>query len=608
MLSPLEAFTVPPDAETLLDHRSGILLQGADAVHLLDPANPAMAARLPLDPGEVLVDGLHQGILALQKGGTLLLLDYAENRRREWARLELPGSGTVVAVSPSGTAFAFAEAGIVTVHPLSATAALKSVRIDGTFSPGARFRLGEHFLAAADGGALTVWDTATAKVVHTVPIPTQGVGPLALSEEAGIAAAGGWFDEVFVADFKAGRTETVILPGRTFSLRFIPDAPSLLIAKSDAVHLWRPGAGTVAAFRAGGARFADARWTAQGVLALDTAGRRVHRLAYPGFPIRTAIPTGGNELWALAAPDDGAILFAGGSDGKLYAIDADRGSATPHELHTQGITALLCREDILASASDDKTIALWKLPSLQVFWRSQAHEYLINALFFSPSSRTLWSSSSDGKLKSWRWPQLAELEEITTGAGNHAALWVSDDESLILAGTWKRMLVVLEKSGGPWKAAQVFRLPCQSAYSMAPLPGVDAVLMIGTEPATMFLYDLRGRRLHRLPDLGLQTCWTLPIAPDTGIAAGSGGLLRCTVRRQGQAVRVSVALAVNPRVGTIGTACLLQGGRLALGTAAGEVLLTELAAIPFRDLATVALDDPMEPAMGETVLPFAPFP
>jgi WD40 repeat protein len=575
-----------------------------DAVHLLDPANPAMDLRLPLEPGEALVDGLPQGRVAVRKGGTLFLADYSESRRRNLAQFDLGDRGTVAAVSPSGERFLLLDArGLLPLSPLGPK--MQSIeRIAGAFSPNARFRMGERFAAAADEGVLSVWDLRTSTLIYKTSIPAKGVGTLALLEEAGLAAVGGWFDEVVVADFKAGRTETVVLPGQTFSLRFIADAPSLLIPKGDTVHLWRPGAGIVAAFNAGGARFADARLTGAGLLALDAAGHHLHRLAYPGFPIDRAIPTGGSELWALSATDDGTVLFAGGSDGKLYAIDPGIGTVTPHELHTQGITALLCREDILASASDDKTIALRKLPSLEVFWRSQAHEYLINALHFSPSTRTLWSSSSDGKLKSWRWPQLAEVGEIVTGAGNHAALWVNADETLILAGTWKRMLVVLEKAGGAWKAAQVFRLPCQSVYSMAFLPGGDAVIMTGTEPGAVFIYDLKARSFHRLPDLGLQACWATSISPTEAVVAGTGGLLRYSIERKGAQAGVSAALAVNPRVGTIGTACLLKGGVLAMGTATGEVLFTDLASIPFKDLARAPLDEPIPPALTGAALPF----
>lgn len=597
---------VPSDADGILDYAGGILLKGSDAFYLLDPANPAMPARLALEPGETFLDGLPHGGLAILDKYTLFLADYTQKPRRVRLLLEYWKLGTPVAVSPTGRRFLLkTDRGFEVTERPAASRSRSVVHLEDQFSATARFQLGETVLVVADSGMLSVWDTRTAKALYETPIPVQGIGDLALLEEAGLAAVGGWFDEVFVADFKAGRTETVILPGQTFSLRFIADAPSLLIAKNDAVHLWRRGAGIVAAFKSDGARFSNARLTSAGLLALDAAGHRLHRLAYPGFLISKAIPTGVSELWALAAKEDGAMLYAGGSDGKLYAVDPATGAVTPHELHTQGITALLCREDILASASDDKTIALRKLPTMEVFWRSQAHDYLINALHFSPATRTLWSSSSDGKLKSWRWPQLAEVEEIVTGAGNHAALWVNDDETLILAGTWKRMLVVLEKAGGAWKAAQVFRLPCQSVYSMAFLPGSDTVIMTGAEPGAAFVYDLKARSLHRLPDLGLQACWATGVSQTAAIVAGAGGLLQYTVGREGATACAAVALAVNPRVGTIGVASLLKAGALAMGTAAGEVLLADLATIPFKNLATLPLDSPIQPALTDAVLPFA---
>ncbi len=600
-LAALDAFPVPPGAEALLDAPQGILLRGADGLHYLDPANPALPARYSLEPGESLAADLPQGLLALQKGRSLVLADYAGKRRKERVRFALPAEGTVAAVSPSGSAYALTAEGSVAIHRAGRTS---PTRLEGSVSPRALFRMGERVFAAADEGTLRVWNLAGGAPLLRTPIPASGVGALALLEEAGLAAVGGWFDEVIVADFRSGRTEAVLLPGQTHALRFIPDAPSLLIAKNDTVHLWRPKEGIVADFRSDGARFTDARFTAAGLLALDTAHQRVHRLAYPGFPLRDALATGGAELWALASPADGGLLYAGGSDGKLYVADPAKGVVSPHELHTQGITALLWRDGVLASASDDKTIALWKLPSLQVFWRSQAHEYLINALHFSPSSGTLWSSSSDGKIKVWRWPQLAGVEEIVTGAGNHASLWVNDDETLILAGTWRNMLAVLEKEGGGWRAAQVFRVPCDGVYSSALLPAARMAILNGVQPGAVFAYDLDHRTLHRLPDLGLGATWTLPVSPEAAVVTGAGGLLRYTVRRGDGTARVAVALAVNPRVGTIGAASLLPSDTLALGTARGEIFFADLAAVPFRDIATVELDLPLEPALTDAPLPF----
>jgi serine/threonine-protein kinase len=607
LLAPIDSCSVPPDAEAILDSTAGIVLRGIGALQLIDPANPAVPARFALEPGETFADDIAHGLIGIQKDHTLIFVDLAENKRRERIRVG-GGPWKVVAVSPFGDRWAEAWDHGVTILCPSGVGPDRTKSIPCPFSANATFQLGERVLASVDDGSLIVWDLATLKPLIRTAVPTKGIGPLALIEEAGLAAVGGWFDEVFVADYRSGRVETLSLPGQTFSLRFIADAPSLLIAKGDAVHLWRPAAGVVAAFRSPGASFADARLTGSGLLALDTAGHRLHRLAYPGFAVRGRVATGGSELWALAATEDGGTLFAGGADGKLYAVDPATGAVKTHELHTQGITALLCRDNVLASASDDKTIALRKLPSMEVFWRSTAHDYLINALFFSPASGTLWSSSSDGKLKSWRWPQLAEAGEIATGAKSHAALWVNADETLVLAGTWDRQLAVLEKAAGAWRAAQVYRLPCQAVYAMAAVPAAGAVLMTGTQPGILFLYDLRARTLHRLPDLGLDACWAVAAGEHEALVAGAGGLLRVTVRRTGAGLSASFALAANPRAGILAAACLLPDGTLALGNSAGEVLLVDRAAVPFKDLATLDPDAPIAPALAGADLPYPPAP
>jgi len=113
---------------------------------------------------------------------------------------------------------------------------------------------------------------------------------------------------------------------------------------------------------------------------------------------------------------------------------------------------MVATENNLITSSDDKTIALFSLPSLDLQFRSTAHDFLINYLQISKREDKLWSSSSDGKLKSWGLPNLKEEITISTGDLLNKKLslhgfWVDENENRFLIGSWNSTLIYLKKEG-----------------------------------------------------------------------------------------------------------------------------------------------------------------
>ena len=90
--------------------------------------------------------------------------------------------------------------------------------------------------------------------------------------------------------------------------------------------------------------------------------------------------------------------------------------------------------------------------------RTRAHDFLVNDLQLAPDApggAVLVTSSSDGTIKTWRWPTLEPLETVDLApfAGGKVeahALWTSSDASRVLVGTWDHALLDLEKRNDRW--------------------------------------------------------------------------------------------------------------------------------------------------------------
>lgn len=286
----------------------------------------------------------------------------------------------------------------------------------------------------------------------------------------------------------------------------------------------------------------------------------------------------------MAAP--AGALLAGGATGRLYRLDLATGAVTGRDLHTQGITAILSYQGNVATASDDKTVAVWKWPELQVMWRSEMHRYLVNALFLDPRTSVLWTSSSDGTIRSWEWPRLKPRDEIRLDAMSIAAIWVDPPEQRLLAGTWNFRLLVFRREGaGRWRLERTCPLPSYSGYSMAEVAGINAILLVGNYPAECYLYDWEREELLLLSDLGTDLFWCIPAGPSEVLAFGANSILRYRFSRENGDIRYRVGCAVRTDLYNCYIAAAIPGsGQLALGNGSGQVILLDRNVLPAATL------------------------
>ncbi len=589
---------VPPDATGLLGlSDQTAVLEGGQALYLAATTPGGLTTRIALGPDEQLLgraaDG---GLWLLSDGKRLLHLDPLQQKREPWAeglpRADgaSPAQAGPLRVSPSGRFVAAVQAQAVEVCEVEQRRCRKRFSLPLPAGP-VNLALGERHLVLARSGEVAVHALPDGGRLSSHELREARVGVLALHEDAGLVAVGGWFDHVDVLPLAGGAGWRLARQGRAVDLAWVPDRSLLLIAGDAGLSSWEPGADREQPVD-GELRAARLLVDGDGILALDAVSQRLRVLDYGDLAPLARVRLSRQSIWGLAAGD--GALYAGGQDGSLRRWEPATGAVEAFPLHSDGITDLALLGDHLASASDDKTVAIWQLPRMNVIWRSQAHGYLVNQLHLRGGpSPSLWTSSSDGLVKQWAWPQSEERQAVDTRrvlgrSYNLHAVWASGDARQLLVGTWNHALLVLRRDArGPW-AGRALPVESQVVYQRAEAAGVDAVVLVGLYPHRAYAWDLRRGRLLALPDFGVAAYAAVPGAePGEVLVPGVGGLLRYRLERGADGDLAARAWArLDTRLGPLLCGALLPGSppRLAVGNGQGELVLLDLGRLFGRQL------------------------
>ncbi|MFN7974999.1 MAG: WD40 repeat domain-containing protein [Acidobacteriota bacterium] len=585
---------IPLDVTRLLGTRGGALVMAGEGSLYLAPLDASQpAARIALDGGKRALGAAADGLVFMLDGDALKLRDAVAQSERIVAgpmpaELAIPGE---VAISPRGEVIARTGETSVDVYRVSGG------RCDKAFS--VAHSGGSVVMAVTDArlylvegtAEVSVHDTGSGQRAYAAPFPEQRPYTIAPLVGTDLFAVAGWFDRVLV--FDAGKPETppvaIQRQGGTTALAWIPDGPTLAMAGRSGAALWHRD-GSVATLTDKPAE----RLLVSGATLLVTGihDHAATAMRLPAPPPERKVPVVKGAIWAIVSDAERERLLIGGSDGGLYSYALPDGPAVKHELHSDGVTALAIDAEHIASSSDDKTIAVWKLADTSVVWRSKAHGFLVNALRIAGEPPSLWSSSSDGTLKQWDWPQLEERFQIDTQeiAGKKqsvAAFWISRDGHRILAGTWANALDVIDRDGTSVRGRV---LPCssQALYQAVEVLGGTVVLFSGVEPPGVYAYDLSRDAWHTLPDLGADATCAIG-AGDAAYVLGHDVVLRYDFARGGDGrITTSVRAHSVPGAGELQAGVLLDGG-LAAGNGDGELVFLDGRVLDGEPMARVTL-------------------
>ncbi|MEO7326866.1 MAG: protein kinase [Dokdonella sp.] len=558
-LHPHQEFNVPVDARAVLvRHVDVVVLASADGWYLRPLDASLESSRVVLPAEQRLLGPLEDGRLALLVGDMLRAVDPVTRDATDLGRLP-PGvdANSVLRVAEDGRS-AVARQGdeLVLFHPGAKQGAQHIAFPPQPGGPNI-VALSRSYVAAAAGSRVGVFRTSDAARLLDERLDLGEVSDLALLDVPPKLAVAGREPEIRLLSLDGTQPEQTIPVQRgARSLAWNPDGPSLLVAGEGGLSVWRDHAFLPEHFASAARRRDMLRVDGGGAFVLDGETHRLASFDLGTLPIAASYKVSAQESWAVHVDAASDTVYVGATNGTLYTVQGDRVSA--HPLHADGVTALAGDGNYLASASDDRTLAIWHLPDMTIQWRSRSHDFLINQIRLVGDH--LWSSSADGTLKSWRWPTLEEDQSLDlralTGAKDLQlhAFWMDSSSSHALVGTWNARLIALDRRDGKW-ITKTLPITSQGTYHVLELPSLHLVVVEGIQPTRLYAYDLDAKALYDVPDLG-NAYFTLTGdgSGDGVLLAGLGVLTSYRFERSGSGWRAHIAARARSELGAISAA------------------------------------------------------
>lgn len=492
VFSLLEKYNVPADlGEYLTSKENYLCFKGLNNLYLYTNNFNDEPVKVGLKGDEELLFGTEGGKVIIKKNGKIYLKNYFLGEKIE-EREELLIDSFIekkeIRISQDLNYLAVFDKKKLLVYEIINKSLKEIYSIDLKSGKLKNVKIGRQWLVYVLDNLLKVYDLREKKEIFEYSIDTSNFYSMDFFEEEQLLAIGGWFDLVFLFDFNDNNKKyTLNLPGITHSLKFIHNFPSLLISKGESVIIWRFREDKILKFQRSGKDFVSSFLNPVGIISRERRENKIYLFSYKDFFFSEELSPSKTEIWGLDYSDKKKLLFAGSSSGSLYSINIKKNKLKEYKLHTQGSTSVLALNDILITASDNKTITVWQFPEMKVFFRTEAHNWLINYLYLNENTKNLWSSSSDGYVKVLSFPGLKVLESIKTGDFSNAAIWVDQKEEILAVGTWNNQFLFFEKNTLKWELKRNYKIKSQAIYSISYLSSLNALVLCGIEPFYLYI-------------------------------------------------------------------------------------------------------------------------
>ncbi len=581
-------WSIPPDSSAVISCVDGrtALLKGGRSLYLVNLSSNQMPTMVPLAAGEEVLGTAPAGDPVIYKpaanGAEVVERSVSESKEKLLFSFASARPGSVMISRSLRTAALRTGTRVATYSQfMDKLTPLAAIDNPEASSEGGICALSDSYFAAYWNDRLFVYDARTGANLFRKDLKEKVYG-LYIDDASGKLALWGWFDRINIYSLPDGAVSEIKVAGETKDVIVIPDKPTLAAAGNYGVKFWDFATSKLLFESSAEESYSSLFFSPTGIFAVSAGKGTMSKYALRSvFPARTA-KVCDKELWSLADDPKEKKVFAGGADGKIYIIP-ESGEVTSKELHTLGVTSIVLSGDTMISASDDKTIAVFKMPSLELQYRSTAHTFLINHLLLSGSPARLWSSSSDGSLKSWTLPNLQEQfsVSITELLGKKHSLhgfWISPEADRMVIGTWNNELVYLKKEGTGGFKPRVFDIASRAGICVSEIKGRDLIAIAGVnDRSAVYIFDLRTEELYLLPEI-TGSPYTFSVFPSgedgTVLLCPFGEIVRLKFDRGADGrISYSSSLWLSPEIACTGIAVLSSDGNSVItATDTGEIL------------------------------------